>query len=382
MNEIMITADDGTDVIFDTSDQSKIAMTVPGKYSVIIDASNIYFYLEDCSAELIIWGGGAVLAANSSSPSPARFRSRSSSLQDRGGLSPFTVDLLAQDQCGNPDDVGPTMTCGINVCSVVSDGSGSGSYTGTCVFPNAQAACAPVIQGYIDWATGGIQGSTTNWKDILIKLNTFFAKGGPAWLGIGGLAFILEAPYIGSFLLAYGAFQSGMAIVGNEVAAINICGVMHYEYAVQITVNYWGQSTSVALLEYPPSGPLAATVYVNDPKIGTCANGCNGGSCGAYSGCDDTGSCICGNDIHGTSACFVNALCSAVVPCATNTDCGGGVCLASNCCGFSACAARCNNAPVPSPTPTPGDPTFPPQRRNVMNGTALSLAGPMGMFKW
>ncbi|MCJ1316304.1 hypothetical protein MMC15_001625 [Xylographa vitiligo] len=366
VDEIMITTN-GTDVIYDLSDNSRIAFIVPGDYSIVINAAGISVYNADCTSELSITVPDFAAYINATSTPSNLPRS---TLLPRD-LDPFQINIDVSNQCGLPYDVAPSVTCGSLPCTLSSLGFGSGQYLGVCDYSNGDATCTDVIANALDAATSGYVGAITNLNAVTVATNRLITRGVLAT----GSAFVLSSVFTlglaDVFLLAYGVFEAAVVVGHPDRIAAAMCAAAYLDSYTDVTVSYPGGSQVVASLHTVPAAPLSAAITVTDPSISTCADGCGGGGCSSYAACGGGGGgCYCGTDVHAVSVCFVNALCADVVPCASNADCGGGTCLSANCCGFSACTGIC---------PT-GLPSGRLARRGEAggNGTVLSMAGLVG----
>ncbi|MCJ1403800.1 hypothetical protein MMC11_007023 [Xylographa trunciseda] len=372
VDEIMITTN-GTDVIYDLSDNSRIAFTVPGDYSVVINDAGISVYNTDCTSELSISVPDFASYINANfTPLPTPSNVPRSTLRPRD-LDPFQINIDVSNQCGLPYDVSPSATCGSLSCTMSSLGFGSGQYLGVCDYSNGDATCTDVVANALDAATSGLIGSVTNLNALTIATNRLITRGvlatGSAFL----LANVFTLGLVDVFLLAYGVFEIAVAAAHPDNIAAAMCGAAYLNSYTDVTVSYPGGSQVIASLHGPPAAPLSAALTVVDPSVATCADGCGGGGCSSYAACGGGGGgCFCGSDVRQVSVCFVNALCTDVVPCASNADCGGGTCLSANCCGFSACTGIC-------PTGLPSSKLL--RRGEVAangNGTVLSMAGLVG----
>ncbi|MCJ1420876.1 hypothetical protein MMC32_007235 [Xylographa parallela] len=369
VDEIMITTN-GTDVIYDLSDNSRIAFTVPGDYSIVITAAGISVYNADCTSELSITVPDFAAYINATStPTPSNLPR---SLLLPRDLDPFQINIDVSNQCGLPYDAAPSVTCGSLPCTLSSLGFGSGQYLGVCDYANGAATCTDVVATALDAATSGYVGAITNLNAVTVATNRLITRGVLAT----GSAFLLSSVFTlglaDVFLLAYGVFEAAVVVARPDRIAAALCAAAYLDSYTDVTVSYPGGSQRVASLHAAPTAPLSAAITVPDPSIATCPNGCGGGGCSSYVACGGGGGgCFCGSDVQGVAVCFVNALCADVAPCASDADCGGGTCLSANCCGFSACTGVC----------PAGLPSSRLARRGAGagagagNGTVLSMAG-------
>ncbi|MCJ1380067.1 hypothetical protein MMC17_003170 [Xylographa soralifera] len=370
VDEIMITTN-GTNVIYDLSDNSRIAFTVPGDYSIVINAAGISVYNADCTSELSITvpDFAAYINAISTSPSTPSNLPRSTLLPR--DLDPFQINIDVSNQCGLPYDVAPSVTCGSLLCTLSSLGFGSGQYLGVCDYSNGDATCTDAVADALDIATSGYVGAITNLNAVIVATNRLITRGVLAT----GSAFLLSSVFtlglVDVFLLAYGVFEAAVVVAHPDRIASAMCGAAYLYSYTDVTISYPGGSQLVASLHAAPTAPLSTAITVTDPSISTCANGCSGGGCNSYAACGGGGGgCFCGTDVHQVAVCFVNALCADVTPCASNADCGGGTCLSANCCGISACTGIC-------PTGLPAS-RLARREEGGGNGTVLSMAGLVG----
>ncbi|MCJ1387627.1 hypothetical protein MMC18_000470 [Xylographa bjoerkii] len=341
VDEIMITTN-GTDVVYDLSDNSQFAFTVPGDYSIVINAASISVYNADCTSELFITVPDFASYINAISTPPATPSNLPRFTLSARDLDPFQINIDVSNQCGLPYDVSPSVTCGSLPCTLSSLGFGSGQYIGVCDYSNGDATCTDVVTNALDTATSGYVGSVTNLNAVAIATNRLVTRGVLAT----GSAFLLSQVFtlglVDVFLVAYGVFEAGVAVAHPDRIAATMCDAAYAFSYTPVTVSYPGGAQVVASLHGAPAAPLSAALTVTDPSVATCANGCAGGGCSSYAACGGGGGgCFCGTDVHGVAVCFVNALCADVAPCASNADCGGGTCLSANCCGVSACTGIC-----------------------------------------
>ena len=223
------------------------------------------------------------------------------------------------------------MQSGLTTCG--NKGSNNGEYAFDCQYPGAmsdEATCETDVGGVLSTVVvAGLFATSPWWPGSIAKI---LPKNIIA-LVAEALGLELEIGALIAAVVVVTILQKLLLSLGVDAVTHKICLAIYGNQAMNLIMLLNGQQYPLGVIT--TATPTAQSLTVNDPSAPSC---CLGGSCGTYTTCGLGGTCFCGSDVNGVSACVLDEYCDVATPCSANTDCSTGwICLAANCCGFSVC---------------------------------------------